>query len=663
MGHFKSLLVKALPVLVFLTVITWPIEVHADYDGYSWPWEEYAKDSYYAGTPKDAPAGTLFNGEYFNGALRDLVGEYSEAENQTIKEIVFENVGIGMPTGFDKKIPVGKNVYAYYNSAYKRVTIYTPENHVYFNENCNTMFRNMESLESISFGNKIDTSKVVDMGSMFSGCNSLKSLLQLQSFNTANVNNMACMFFLCENLKSIDLSSFNTSNTISMGSMFSDCSALESLNLGSFRTNEVTSMRSMFRGCNSLTTLDLHGFDTSKVTDMSCMFSGCYNLTSLNISNFNTSKVENMEWMFSGTRKLSILDVASFRTGEVTNMAKMFYGCGATDLDVYNFNTSKVEDFNWMFAACRNLTSIDISNFYIKDGCNLEYMFYDNMSNTSIKMPSKRVCSPGSMASMFDTCKSLTQLDLSSFKVKSGCSVDRMLVVCENLATVDAPQKMEKDIPFCENKEYAFDDNKDKKADSADKYTSMKKSDTGHRYILLGHVDEPVATTKAVTGVSLNKKSAYIVKGKTLTLKVTVKPKSATNQKVTWKSSNKKVATVNDKGVIKAIKKGTATITVTTKDGKKTAKCKVTVMDPVKVRSIKFSKKSYSIKKGKTIVLKPIIDPTSATNKEVTYESSNKRIATVDKNGKVKGKKKGKVIITVTTNDGKKKAMCTINVK
>ena len=66
-------------------------------------------------------------------------------------------------------------------------------------------------------------------------------------------------------------------------------------------------------------------------------------------------------------------------------------------------------------------------------------------------------------------------------------------------------------------------------------------------------------------------------KGKSIKLKATIMPSNADNKKVTWKSSNKRVATVSSKGKIKAKNKGTAIITVKTKDGKKTAKCKVTV--------------------------------------------------------------------------------------
>ena len=173
--------------------------------------------------------------------------------------------------------------------------------------------------------------------------------------------------------------------------------------------------------------------------------------------------------------------------------------------------------------------------------------------------------------------------------------------------------------------------------------------------------DTPKVSVKSVT---LNKKTATLIKGKTLTLSATVKPANAANKKVTWKSSNTSVAKVSSKGVVTAKKAGKATITVTTDDGRKTAKCTITVKNPIKVKKIKLNKKTATIKAGKSIRLKASISPKDATNKEIMWKSSNKKIATVDKNGKVKCLKKGKVTITATAKDGsKKKATCKITVK
>ena len=78
--------------------------------------------------------------------------------------------------------------------------------------------------------------------------------------------------------------------------------------------------------------------------------------------------------------------------------------------------------------------------------------------------------------------------------------------------------------------------------------------------------------------VKLNKTSQTIEKGSTVSLTATVNPSNATNKGVTWTSSNTKVATVNSTGKVTAIDSGSATITVKTKDGNKTASCKITVI-------------------------------------------------------------------------------------
>ncbi len=169
-----------------------------------------------------------------------------------------------------------------------------------------------------------------------------------------------------------------------------------------------------------------------------------------------------------------------------------------------------------------------------------------------------------------------------------------------------------------------------------------------------------------VKGIKLKSKRENILIGETVSLKATVRPSNAANKAVTWKSSNPKIVKVDKDGKVTGIKKGTATVTVTTDDGGYNATCVVKVSKPIKVRSIAFERKSYTVKKGKTLDLgykRYTIRPTNATNKEVTFKSSDKKIVTVNKKGKVKGLRKGTATITVTTKDGKKTAKCFVTVK
>jgi len=175
---------------------------------------------------------------------------------------------------------------------------------------------------------------------------------------------------------------------------------------------------------------------------------------------------------------------------------------------------------------------------------------------------------------------------------------------------------------------------------------------------------EVQSTTIAVTSVSLNKSSVILEKGETLSLSATVSPSNATNKSVTWSSSNTSVAAVSSSGVVTAKSVGTATITVKTSDGSKTAKCTITVKEgTVAVTGVSLNKSSATLEKGNTLSLSATVSPSNATNKSVTWSSSNTSVATVSSSGVVTAKSAGTAMITVKTSDGSKTAKCTITVK
>ena len=168
--------------------------------------------------------------------------------------------------------------------------------------------------------------------------------------------------------------------------------------------------------------------------------------------------------------------------------------------------------------------------------------------------------------------------------------------------------------------------------------------------------------TVPVTGVTLDKAELTLEKGSTGTLTATVAPQNATNNTVTWSSSNPEVATV-DNGVVTAVSAGEAIITVTTEDGAKTATCKVTVNAPqtVPVTGVTLDKAELTLEKGSTGTLTATVAPQNATNNTVTWSSSNPEFVTVA-NGTVTAVSAGTATITVTTADGNHKATCTVTV-
>ena len=162
----------------------------------------------------------------------------------------------------------------------------------------------------------------------------------------------------------------------------------------------------------------------------------------------------------------------------------------------------------------------------------------------------------------------------------------------------------------------------------------------------------------AVKDVDLNKSKASVAVGENVTLKATVSPSNATDKTVTWKSSDTSIAKVKN-GVVTGVKPGTATITVTTANGKK-ATCKVTVTKRVSATSVKLNKSKASVAVGKTMTLKETVLPSKTTDKSVKWKSSNTSVAKV-KDGVVTGVKAGTATITVTTANGKK-ATCKVTV-
>ncbi|MGI6653008.1 MAG: Ig-like domain-containing protein [Christensenellales bacterium] len=165
-----------------------------------------------------------------------------------------------------------------------------------------------------------------------------------------------------------------------------------------------------------------------------------------------------------------------------------------------------------------------------------------------------------------------------------------------------------------------------------------------------------------VTGVSLNKTTLTLLVGNSETLTATVAPENATHKDVTWSSDDETVATVDNSGKVTAVAPGTATITVKTTDGEKTATCTVTVnAATVAVTDVSLNKTATSLVVGGTEALQATIEPATATNQNVTWSSDKPAIATVD-NGVVTAISVGQATITVKTDDGNKTATCTVTV-
>ena len=173
-----------------------------------------------------------------------------------------------------------------------------------------------------------------------------------------------------------------------------------------------------------------------------------------------------------------------------------------------------------------------------------------------------------------------------------------------------------------------------------------------------------IARNVSVSGISLDKTELSMIEGDTQALTATVSPSNATNQSVTWTSNNESVATISYSGVVTAKSPGTATITVKTNDGGKTATCDVTVKAKVvSVTGVTLDKTSLTMTEGETQSLTATVTPDNATDKSLSWSSSNNSVATISSDGQVTAVSAGSATITVKTNDGGKTATCTVTVK
>lgn len=185
---------------------------------------------------------------------------------------------------------------------------------------------------------------------------------------------------------------------------------------------------------------------------------------------------------------------------------------------------------------------------------------------------------------------------------------------------------------------------------------------------VLTYSDTYYAPDYPATGVTVTPDKATLTKeGENVQLTATVTPSYADNKTVTWTSSDEKVAIVDKDGKVTAVGNGTATITARTISGNHTASVTVTVNIPEKVVEIEkitvSTDKKTLTKIGETTQLIVQIEPEDAQKQELTWTSSDERVATVDKNGKVTAVGTGKAVITVTTKDRKHTATVEIIVK
>ena len=534
----------------------------------------------------------------------------------------------------------------------------------------------------------------------FNGCSNLKTV----SFQEGSTVIADSLFRGCDGIEKVIIP--NTITEICKYS-FSNCKNLADIVLYA-GTLQIDS--SAFENCTSLTQITLPDTVTAMGTSV---FSGCSSLTEVHLPN-TWEKL--MESTFYNCKKLAVVNFPS----TLKNIQKnAFYGCETLTEAVLPSGLEKIE--NSAFQNCSALkkvvvpdtvTVIGSSAFYgceslteVTLGSSLKAInsqtFYDCTVLPSIIIP-YNVESIGDSA--FVNCTKLTQITIprkTTSIASNAFSYPKKMTIYAPTGSYAQEYASQKGIKFVVQ---------DIAATSVSLNVTSKTLERDDGFQLMASIapqnftdevvwtssDEKVATVsengyveacgggQAVITVTVGAVQAsctvtveqYIQwmeftrddiemeAGETCQLEVEIYPDNATNKELEYTSSNPAVAEVSASGAVTAKKKGETRIKAMAKDDSgEYAICYVTVTGEAKVSGISLDKKTAVVKKGEVLTLQAKVMPDYAANKNVTWKSSNTKVATVDNKGKVTGKNAGKTTITVSSSENSSyQATCTITV-
>ena len=475
----------------------------------------------------------------------------------------------------------------------------------------------------------------------FNACSSLTSITLPES--VTSIGDYA--FNDCSSLTAINIPESSQLTSIG-GWAFYWCSSLTAITI----PESVTSIgSSAFWGCRSLTAITIPEGVTSIEEDA---FGYCYSLTTITIPESVTSIGYCAFYDCSSLTAITIPE-------SVTSIgSSAFFGCRS--LTAINIPEGVTSIGSSAFWGCSSLTAITVAEgnakYDSRGGCNA---IIETNSNTLIRGCSTTII-PESVTSIgrsaFEDCRSLTAINIPEGVTSIE---DYAFSYCTSLTDVYCYAE---EVPTTQTN--AFYNSNIENATLHVPANALNAYKTTASWSSFGKF-ETLETNIPVANIILSQSSATLTEGGTLTLTATVTPDDATDNSITWSSSNTSVATVDANGKVTAKAAGTATITATANDGSGVkASCVVTVEKKVvAVSSITLSQSSATLTEGETLSLTATVKPTNATNKGITWSSSNTSVATVDTNGKVTAIAPGTATITATANDGSgAKASCEVTV-
>ena len=178
---------------------------------------------------------------------------------------------------------------------------------------------------------------------------------------------------------------------------------------------------------------------TKFLNSINSIFYGIDRMISISFSSFfNTSNINEMNYMFYNCSLLESITLSKFNTSIVNNMNSMFYNCfSLKSIYLSNFVTSNVDNMQLMFSGCSSLTSINLSNFNTSKVSKMDSMFSRCSSLASINLSNLDTSKVTNMDYMFDGCYSLTSINFSNFVNSKVTSIQNMFSGCSSLKSIN----------------------------------------------------------------------------------------------------------------------------------------------------------------------------------------------------------------------------------
>ena len=538
-----------------------------------------------------------------------------------------------------------------------------------------------------------DVSKVTEMYRMFKDCSSFNQ--DISGWDVSNVTDMSEMFWGCSAFNQ-DISSWDVSKVTAMYRMFEDCSAFNQ-DISSWNVSKVTDMENMFVDCSAFNQ-NLGSWQLKECTELGLQNCG------MSIENYSKSlagwaaqadinenlllKADNLHfnetaksartklmkekhWAILGDVseggevydlrvggvQLSSDNIASFQQA-LTDAGVLKKGKVSVTLEgeklilkLENAElTAPYDDFPiYMLESRDNEITLQLQGVCTITQLSSEAAIAVGKGTIVGRNTDDKLSVKGGNVYFSTAIRNCTVEIEKELQGRNGgdLEIDNAIVKAKSIKWVELTLK-NCSILQPEGAHY----------DAAERKVVDKDGNTAENVVI------GPSSGGTVTGITLSQHELTLIKGATATLSATVIPADAPNKNFSWKSDNEAIAKVAN-GVVTAVSKGETIIRVTTEVGSKTDECKVIVKeesDPVAVTGVKLAFTALTQKIGTSFTLVATIEPANATNKTVTWSSSNSTVASVTNMGVVQAKAAGTADITVTTADGGHTATCSFTV-